>query len=349
LVKGIAGLGDRMQCVLTGILYARLTGRQVLVDWTDHYYSNDGQNAFHHLFQCSLCDPKNEIPLTDSVAPAIWRGNLRDSAWSMRRRYGDMNDSDTWRQFSIELEKLDYQEDVLVMWTYMEKVDLLRNHFTGPFEEWAHASTPAILRRLLQEDLLLQPGIWKRIDEFKSANFTRPTVGVHVRYTDHRSRLWAILHQLNKLFKRHPDLQVFLSTDNLQIKNMFEESYPAVISTAHWYGPIPGLALHTDRNRPDPIENGIEALVDLYLLGQCDYLIIDRSSSFAYVARLLTNAPDAAVFDVGRYGKPPARFRRFMHRAMLRSGVFSWGLRGLTKFLKMKNRRLLAGRTGNRR
>src|SRR5262249_35551159 len=35
LVKGIAGLGNRILCALTGILYARLAGRKVCVDWRD--------------------------------------------------------------------------------------------------------------------------------------------------------------------------------------------------------------------------------------------------------------------------------------------------------------------------
>jgi hypothetical protein len=266
----------------------------------------------------------------------------------MRRLHGDINDSETWRQFSIDPGMLDYKEELAVMWTYQQKIDSLRKHFAGRLEELAGAATEAILRNVLREDLLLHPEIRRRVDEFKKANFTGPTVGVHVRYTDYRSRLWAILYKLNKLLKCNRNLRIFLSTDNLQIKNMFEESYPAVTSTSHWYAPTPGVALHNNQNRVDPTENGVEALVDLYLLGECDYLIIDSSSSFAYLASLLTNAPESRVFNVARRGKPPARFRRFSHRVMLRSGLFSWGLRGLTQFLKMRNHRLLTGRAALR-
>jgi hypothetical protein len=42
LVKGRASLGNRILSALTGILYARLTGRRLLVDWRDEVYSDDG-------------------------------------------------------------------------------------------------------------------------------------------------------------------------------------------------------------------------------------------------------------------------------------------------------------------
>jgi hypothetical protein len=342
LVKGIAGLGDRIQCVLTGILYARLTGRRLIVDWTDHYYSSNGRNVFHQFFRCALADPNDELPITDSVAPAIWRGHLRDSAWQMRRWYGDLNSSETWRDFSIDLRKLEYPEDVLVFWTYSEQIELLRKHFSGSFANLAEESTSAILRKLLRQDLALNPSICERVDRFRRAHFGKPTVGVHLRYTDYRTPLLATLRALNGLLRREPGLHVFLCTDNIAIKKLFERTYRNVITTPHWYSSIAGLALHTHWDRVDPVENGVEALVDLYLLAGCDYLIGDTSSHFAYVATLLADAQESSIFNVRRRSKPSPRRRRFVHRLMLRTGVFGWGLRLLTHCLKLRH--LLAPR-----
>jgi hypothetical protein len=97
LVKGIAGLGNRLLCLLTASLYARLSGRKLVVDWRDENYSSGAVNAFHHFFQSSLCAPADQVPATDSVAPAIWRGRLHESAWSMKVRYGSVNDAQGWR------------------------------------------------------------------------------------------------------------------------------------------------------------------------------------------------------------------------------------------------------------
>ena len=41
LVKGRSGLGNRLEVLMGGLVYARLTNRQVVVDWRDREYSND--------------------------------------------------------------------------------------------------------------------------------------------------------------------------------------------------------------------------------------------------------------------------------------------------------------------
>src|SRR5919109_721273 len=92
LVKGSSGLGNRIGCVMTGILYARLTGRRLIVDWSDKIYSNDRRNVFHHFLQCSMYKPGDEVPHTDSVNPSIWRGHLGRSMYYMAKRYAESRD-----------------------------------------------------------------------------------------------------------------------------------------------------------------------------------------------------------------------------------------------------------------
>ena len=324
-----------MLCALTGILYARLAGRRVCVDWRDFSYSSDGLNAFPRFFEYASYTPTDEIPATDSVSPTVWRGHLHDPAWYLREQYGNVHDSETWRTFSVDLTKLDYQEDVVVLWTYNAQVNSLRCHFKGEFKGLAQASTEAILSKLLREDLRLDPQVRERVARFKGRSFGTRTVGVHVRYTDHRVGLWAILKQLSALLQREPELRVFLSTDNARVKSLFADCCHGVVTTSHWY-PTPGLTIHQNRSCPSPIESGIEALVDLYLLAECDYLIGDTSSSFFYVAKLLSKAPDPNIFDVRRKGKLSPRRRRLLYRAMFALGLYSWGLSALSKFVRMQ-------------
>jgi hypothetical protein len=337
IVKGIAGLGNRMLSALTGILYAKLSGRRLIVDWSDSTYSSDGSNVFNRLFQCSSVNPNDQIPVTDSVSPLIWRAHLRESAWEMTDRYGNFYHRDNWKKFSIDLTRLDYQEDVVVMWTFVDRVDFLRRHFRGEFKEFDQKSRKEILSKLLREDLNLHPQIRERVDKFKSIFFSGKTVGVHVRYTDHRAGLWTILDRLNKLLKQEPELQIFLATDNIQIKRLFDEKYQRVITSQHWY-PAPGLTIHQNPSCPDPLENGIEALTDLYLLAECSYLIVDTSSIFSYVAALLTNAPDSNIFNINSKdlgGKRSPRRLRLIWRLMLGLGLLSWGPGALNMFMKM--------------
>lgn len=347
LVKGRAGFGNRMLAALTGILYARLSGRRLIVDWSDRTYSPNGSNVFDDFFECELCSPGQEIPETDSVSPSVWRGHLRETAIAVERRYGDRNDRNAWQRFSIDLRRLDQPEDVLVFWVRTSKIDLLRGHFKGAFEPLSGMSGDDILRTLLRDDLILHPRLRERVDRFKREALRGRTVGVHVRYADHRVRLWAILRELSALLRREPELQVFLATDNVHVKELVERLYPDVVTTPHWYS-HPGRPAHFHQSRPDPIENDPEALVDLYLLAECDYLVVDTSSSFARVATLLTSAPADRVVNVKRRDKLTPRLRKLSWRLMLGLGLYGWGVKALGEVLKLENalRRGLGRRRG---
>ena len=359
LVKGITGLGDRILCALGGILYARLSERTLVVDWSDSLYSSGGDNVFHRFFKSQSCSPTDEIPTTDSVYPAIWRDRLHEPAQRIADKYG-YNPDDILRELSIDLSRLDYQEDLLVLVQFDARVDRLRTQlrtqFHGPLEELAQMPDQAILAKLLREDMVLQPEIRERVNEFKGNSFAARTVGVHVRYSDYRVRVLAIIKQLNALLERERGLQIFLATDNIEIKKMFESNYPRVITTPHWYAdpgwPIhynraspdrtefwsadPGGSIHYNRPSPDRTELAIEALIDLYLLAECSHLIVDESSSFSELASLLSSAPADNKIDVATRGKGNRRIRHAVTRIMRRVRFSSWAFRLLPKLVPIR-------------
>lgn len=331
IVKGIAGLGNRMLAVLNGILYSRLSGRRLIVDWSDDAYSINGSNVFPQFFLCKSNGSIDEIPAEGTVLPTVWQNQLHEFASTLRKSY--KNPGEFREKTSIDPTNLNYDEDIVVMWAYHEQIGLLRKHFKGPHEKLAQMSNEEILSKLFEEDLLLQPRISEAVTGFKRKELSGKTVGVHIRYSDYRASLFAILKKLNNLLKYESDLLIFLATDNVQIKKMFEENYPGTITTPHWY-PEPGSCIHNNSSRPDPIGSGIESLVDLYLLAECDYLIIDSSSSFSYIAKLLTKTDESKVFDVSRGWKSPSRLRRLTWRLMLKLGVYSWGLNFVSKIIR---------------
>ena len=338
LVKGITGLGDRILCALGGILYAQLSERTLVVDWSDSLYSSGGDNVFHRFFKSQSCLPTDEIPTTDSVYPAIWRDRLHEPAQRIADKYG-YNPDDILRELSIDLSRLDYQEDLLVLVQFDARVDRLRTQlrtqFHGPLEELAQMPDQAILAKLLREDMVLQPEIRERVNEFKGNSFAARTVGVHVRYSDYRVRVLAIIKQLNALLERERDLQIFLATDNIEIKKMFESNYPRVITTPHWYAD-PGWPIHYNRASPDRTELAIEALIDLYLLAECSHLIVDESSSFSELASLLSSAPADNKIDVATRGKGNRRIRHAVTRIMRRVRFSSWAFRLLPKLVPIR-------------
>ena len=118
LVKGRAGLGNRLLAALTGIRYARLSGRRLVVDWRDESYSDDGTDAFPRFFDCPASGSTDEVPSTESVTPTIWRGRLDESVMELRRALGDLPKAGFHRRTSVDLTRLDHDHDVAVMWLF---------------------------------------------------------------------------------------------------------------------------------------------------------------------------------------------------------------------------------------
>ena len=200
------------------------------------------------------------------------------------------------------------------MWGRPLRVEDMRAAHQAVVPEFPRGSTADILRDLLARELIPQPLIRDRVDRFKRERFHGQVVGVHVRHTDKESPLPKLLKQLDELVARDRDLLLFLATDNADIKATIEQRY-GTVTVPHWY-PAPGSQLHESSACPDRFENGVEALVDLYLLAECDHLICDTTSLFARVATLLTKAPEQSVVDVAsrrwsrRLRKVRARVRR---------------------------------------
>jgi len=182
------------------------------------------------------------------------------------------------------------------MWSYVERINALRRHFKGEFAKYQRQDNKTVLRNILAESLHLNPGIQQKVDDFSKDWPAGKTVGLHIRYSDKKSRLSSMLKKLDALLKQNPDLQIFVATDNIEIQNYIEEKYPRVLSTPKTY-PEPGAPIHFGFTGSDQLKQGVEALVDMYLLAACDYLILDESSAFAYVATLLSKAPRHRIFN----------------------------------------------------
>jgi hypothetical protein len=265
--------------------------------------------VFHRLFVCPSAGEVDELPEAASVTPEMWRGHLRDSVDDLRQAYRHLSFARFTRESSIDATNLEEEAGIAVFWLFKQRVDILRPHFQREFEPLSKLSTRRILRMLLTEDVVLHPRIRARVSEFKAGHLEGRTVGVHVRLSDRQVRVRAILDQLDALLNREPDLGIFAATDNSEVLAILERRYPAVVTTSHWY-PAPGQPLHDNPACPDRLESAIEALVDLYLLGSCDYLVADTTTSFARIAGLLMAAPDREIIDV----KPRRRHQKlFAH------------------------------------
>lgn len=325
LVKGDLGLGNRILCLLSAGLLARLTGRRLVVDWRDPLYARDGRNAFPELFEGRLVAPLEELPDTDSVAPAVWRGRLDTSANARRRElFGPAHyDAFAWRRFSVGLERIDRPERVLVFTSFFEQIAPLRRFLTGPHAALRKLSREDLLRRLWDEDLSLVPALQARVGDLRRGALDGPTVGVHVRASDLRTRDAAIERAVARIVARRPGLRIFLASDNREVVERYRQRFPHVVTTPKWYPP-PGEPMHGHPDRPDALRDAADALVDLHLLAGCDHLVIDSRSAFGRLAALRSAAPRERIADLHPGRHVPLAVRRVVLRLRSRLSRLSY-------------------------
>jgi hypothetical protein len=303
LVKAKGGMGNRMLCAVTGILYGQIAGRQTIIDWRDAAYSNDGSNTFSRFFSAPQVLSETIIPSNPSVRPDIWTGQLDKSMSTMLSE----NDPDKHRsirihrKYSIDVRILDYPEDIVVFWYYMGRVRALRANLQSSGNGFAGLSIDAIIRKVLLEQMRLSDEMCRRIDDFKSAiGWPKKVIGLHIRHTDMKTDLGHYERALQRFLERDPSAHIFLATDNGQIDREYHKRYKNVFSTPKWF-PTDLSTMHQNSSCPDKVLNGIEALMDMYLLADCDYLVYPGGSTFSQIARLLSDLPSKNIVDIERF------------------------------------------------
>jgi hypothetical protein len=293
---------NRMLCAVTGILYGELTGRAIVVDWRDAAYSNDGSNTFSTFFSCPWVQPETVLPVESSIRPALW-ANERDASISeMLHRHDPTKHGSIFihRKYSINIKRLDYNEDIVVFWYYTQQIHALSTHFRKLQHCFAGLGVEGVIHQVLTKHMILQEGIRRRIDDFKARHWADQMIGLHIRHTDRRTNLAAYGRALETFLRRSPRAHIFLATDNREVSEDYHRRFKNVISTPKWF-PDGMSPMHYNQECPDRVENGVEALVDMHLLSSCDYLIYPSVSTFSWIARILSGLPSEKVTDINRF------------------------------------------------
>lgn len=302
LVKAKGGMGNRMLCAITGIIYGQLTGRFVVVDWRDGTYSNDGSNTFSRFFSCPSVYPETILPPDVTIRPSVWGNKLDKSMSSMISEYDpDKHRSiRIHRKYSVDVRKLGYDEDIIIFWYYTGRIRDIKRHLCNRQDGFTGLNTNGIIHKVLTEQMKLSDEVRQCIDEYKTANWPEKVIGVHVRHTDRRTNLAKYEKHLHRFLKRYPDAHIFLATDNRQVSQEHHKRFKNVFSTPKWF-PESMASMHQNVNCPDKVANGIEALVDMYLLAECDCLIYSGYSTFSLISRVLSDAQPENIVDIDRF------------------------------------------------
>ncbi|MGB3293854.1 MAG: nodulation protein NodZ [Phormidesmis sp.] len=315
LMKGAAGLGNRVFALVTAILYARLSDRTLAVDWRDNQYSQDGENVFFDLFDLIDIPHARQISSIDSlysasVYPALWQGRLEKSVWEVFKedlsqqgikkagKLATTLGQDIFKKYAYSVKKLDYAEDIVIAASYIEEINRMRPFFVGDYTHFRRAHKRVIFREIFHTHLALAPAIQRRFDDFKKIHFQgTQVIGIHIRKSDKAISYLRYKQALARQVERCPDACIFLATDNRDVEQELSTLYPRVVTLDKWL-PKPGIKAHGNKDCPDLAEHAVTALLDIVLLASCDYLIYSRATSFGLLASYITPIPAANQVDI---------------------------------------------------
>lgn len=299
LVKVAGGMGNRMLCTACGKIIGKALNRQVYIDWRDEAYGNKGDNNYFNFFD-DLNTIKN-YKESDSIYPKIWQGHLVKSVSEMIHLYYPTKHSSPLihKKFSISPNSALREENILIFWYYTERFQDFQNIIIKNIPECSLLSLTEIKKQAIRS-LVLTESIQNQIETFRRNHFNKKTVGIHVRYSDLKTDLNKMLEFTRKIIAQHNYKNIFLATDNQYVLNLFSSRFSNVITTNKWF-PINGDTMHQNNYNPNRVNNGIEALIDLYLLASCDTLIFSSRSTFGYVASLISDIPENNIYDLDKY------------------------------------------------
>lgn len=296
-------MGNRMMSVMGALVYSRISGRTLSVDWSDRAYSNDRSNVFPRLFSApQVIDPADLYSMVD-VCPRVWKGNLEksvDEIYSILNPHDPDADQDEslTPATSIDFRSISHPERVVVRWAWYHDLRFLRPHF-GSLN--LGRDVGGVLQKVAREKLVPGDVVVRRVEQFASRHFVAPVIGLHIRQTDRQNRYHAYFPMIKDILHRSPTAMIFLATDNRSVEDEFRRTFARVVCTDKWF-PAPGQPLHRSGECPDRFEGGVSALVDLYLLARCNYLIYNGTSSFGVLAALLCRANPERIIDTQTKG-----------------------------------------------
>lgn len=313
ILKGTAGIGNRLITLANAIAYADKTNRTILVDWSDGQFGIKEENVFYRYFALnktphiqSIKDIKNYYSLShypkhwalhpNSAVYDIYKQNssyfftrIIPSKFPKKSGYWCLKEkqNNTLAQQALNLLNKNNPPFGGNYSTKMNEDVVFYADFCPPF-------SPDILRNHIK----LSDWLNSEIEDLTSKyQLGRDTVGIHIRMTDKQPD-----SDLDKLIKKIKDLgfekkQVFLATDNPEIEDSFQGIFSNLIFLPKWrpehIGKQMGVHQYAIRNKDYGMaERQLkESIIDMWLLSKCEFLIYQKNSSFSRVSAVLKNEP----------------------------------------------------------
>lgn len=320
VIKGYAGLGNRLRTIAAGIEYAQKTNRDIIIDWSDGMFAQEGVNAFDRYFLIKNCDIKENILLDNETSyyPKSFSTNMKGEIGKFYTRKEIKNFifrkivnliliilykfsafefienriyyiCMKYKYFELKkeyVEKLGY-EDKFVFGGQLKKG---MNEEVVLFVD----NVPAYKTKNLLENISLQPDVETDLNTFvEKYNLKTNSIGIHIRATDKHyiGNIKRLIISLRRFMKKKSINKIFLSTDNKKIEEVFIKEFGSQIIA--WPKFIPeqgkqGIHNWAKNNNDEYLKERMtrEAILDMFTLAQTEYLLYQFGSTFSEISKV---------------------------------------------------------------
>lgn len=279
IVKGVAGLGNRLYTVASAIDEAERLHARIFVDWMDGQIAPSSTNQFYSYFEL----PPELIATIPSSAEEIGWGiydvylhsrRYSPTLFRILKRLGVAKRNELW------LRKTAASQFPKKVPCIQDKISrgpsglILLFDFLPPYVSINAARSIRPNNHL--EELLrdrLPPDISSRI-------------AIHIRNTDKRPPA-SIDDFMSRIKEQYPAEKFFLATDDIEIRDKFAQQSVEVFTLGKDL-PIPklGKGIHQLRDLDDFERNVLfeNSLIDFFALDRCKTLMYQGNSSFSSFA-----------------------------------------------------------------
>lgn len=320
IIKGCAGIGNRLFVVSNAIEYCKITKRKLYVDWSDGQFGEKGRNVFYDFFTLKGIDhlvDLEEIRGQESLSyyPIQWKDNLEKSIYDLF----EVVEKNYLRRFPTFF----YRRNRLSMLNgYWRKITSSNNYganvigdmfnpLNSPYGSQLSYNkkenvlvyadfTPFFHDETFLNHIQLTQNLELKVADFSQRNnLNTNTIGIHIRSTDKKPNksLDVLFAKINNLNLDQPN--IFLATDNLLIKDEIIRRYKKVIYFEKKLPEVSNEGIHQwalYNNKPELAAQICEdSIIDMWLLSQCEYLLYQGNSSFSIISKMLHKNKTKAI------------------------------------------------------
>jgi hypothetical protein len=298
IIKGCAGLGNRLVTVFAAIKYCEINNRILVIDWSDGQFDKKGINAFNKCFELnyiqreeieniddwSNCSHSSKLfeqhkskgvyDLYINIQPKFWRklpNKLFVFAWlkKLRRRWQPINGGNYFNSLNSGSDLPNNISEQILYY-----VDFL------PYMNYDE----------LPKYLSLKPFIVEKIEQFINENNLNKVIGVHIRNTDKRPTT-DMQKVIDYILIKHKGSSIYLSTDSTEVEALFLDKISDIVLFPKIKPKLNGEGLHQWALHNDPTEElkytlYEESVIEMFLLSKCQYLYYQGNSTFSNISKV---------------------------------------------------------------